>query len=148
MNGAPLVSFRPRMSDRPSPCVVVFVADVARVAAFYREIASMTVLLERDDHVALEIDGLQVVLHGLSGEPAVTRDDSGQVPVRQDAYVKLCLPVGSIETARATAVAHGGVVKPPEHEWEARGFRACDGHDPEGNVIQVREPLRVRDGAR
>lgn len=24
-------------------------------------------------------------------------------------------------------------------EWEARGFRACDGRDPEGNVLQVRE---------
>ena len=33
----------------------------------------------------------------------------------------------------------GGRVKPVHDEWEARGFRACDGHDPEGNVIQVRE---------
>ena len=30
---------------------------------------------------------------------------------------------------------------PTTAEWQAseRGFRACDGHDPEGNVIQVRE---------
>jgi predicted enzyme related to lactoylglutathione lyase len=51
----------------------------------------------------------------------------------------LCLPVVSIAAARSLAVAHGGAIKSPQHEWEARGFRACDGYDPEGNVIQVRE---------
>jgi hypothetical protein len=36
------------------------------------------------------------------------------------------------------------VLKAAEHSsprvwFEARGFRACDGHDPEGNVVQFRE---------
>jgi predicted enzyme related to lactoylglutathione lyase len=39
----------------------------------------------------------------------------------------------------AVAAAHGGAVQPAAREWEARGFRACDGHDPEGNIFQVRE---------
>lgn len=52
---------------------------------------------------------------------------------------RLCLPVESIATARTTAARLGGTIRPAGSEWEARGFRACDGHDPEGNVLQVRE---------
>jgi predicted enzyme related to lactoylglutathione lyase len=116
--------------------VVVFVADVRRVSAFYREVASMTVLIEEEDHTVMEVEGLQLVVHRLSREPAV---NPAATEVREDSYVKLCLPVASIDAARALAAANGGAIKSAEHEWEARGFRACDGHDPEGNVIQVRE---------
>ena len=51
--------------------------------------------------------------------------------------------VPSIAEARVRAAGLGGEVWPVDREWEAtsRGFRACDGRDPEGNVFQVREPL-------
>lgn len=32
------------------------------------------------------------------------------------------------------------IVRVGREEWAARGFRACDGVDPEGNVLQFREP--------
>lgn len=83
--------------------------------------------------------GFQLVVHRLRGEGEPVRDANGRPPVREDSYCKLCLPVDRIAAARARAAAHGGFVAPPEREWTARGFRACDGHDPEGNVIQVRE---------
>jgi predicted enzyme related to lactoylglutathione lyase len=124
------------MSDKPKPSVVVFVADVRRVTAFYRDVASMTVLIEEEDYAVMEVEGLQLVVHRLRGEPPV---NLAALEVREDSYVKLCLPVASIDAARALAAANGGVIKSAQHEWEARGFRACDGHDPEGNVIQVRE---------
>lgn len=124
------------MSDKPKPSVVVFVADVRRVSTFYREVASMDVLIEEDGYTVMEVEGLQLVIHALRGEPAV---NPATIQVRKDSYVKLCLPVASIAAARSLAASHGGAIKSSEHEWEARGFRACDGHDPEGNVIQVRE---------
>jgi len=124
------------VSDKPKPSVVVFVADVRRVSAFYREVASMDVLIEEDGYSVMEVEGIQLVIHRLQGEPAV---NPAAIRVREDSYVKLCLPVASIAEARALAAANGGAIKSSEHEWEARGFRACDGHDPEGNVIQVRE---------
>jgi predicted enzyme related to lactoylglutathione lyase len=116
--------------------VVVFVADVRRVSTFYREVASMDVLIEEEDHTVMEVEGLQLVIHRLRGEPSVS---PAAIQVREDSYVKLCLPVASIAAARSLAAANGGAIKSPQHEWAARGFRACDGHDPEGNVIQVRE---------
>jgi hypothetical protein len=57
--------------------------------------------------------------------------------------VKLVFAVPSIAQARAWAPALGGELNPPEKMFEARGFRACDGHDPEGNVIQFREDANV-----
>lgn len=130
------------MKSAPGPAVVVFVSDVPRVSAFYRELASMQVLVEDDSHSVLAIDGFQLTVHALRGEPGVKASARGEVSVREDSYFKLCLPVRSIASARAVAERHGGAIKGPEAEWEARGFVACDGHDPEGNVIKVREGAR------
>lgn len=126
-------------SHKPEPSVVIFAADVRGVSIFYRELAAMTVLHEDLDHAVMEIDGFQLVIHGISGKPQGRAEEKGRVPVRQHSHIKLCLPVESIAGGRALAAENGGAINPPEHEWKARGFRACDGHDPEGNVIQVRE---------
>jgi hypothetical protein len=82
-------------------------------------------------------------VHQLRGEPPVTTDTRGRPALREDSYWKLALPVASIAAARTIASLLGGGLKSPEQEWEARGFRACDGYDPEGNVIQVREGSRI-----
>ena len=123
----------------PKPSAVVFVANVSRMTQFYEHLASMTVVTGDKTHTVLEVDGFQLVIHALRGEPEVVLGPTGRVPVREDSYIKVCLPVVSIKAARSTAKALGGSIKPSTAEWEARGFRACDGHDPEGNVLQVRE---------
>ena len=121
----------------PSPAAVVFVAGVARVAAFYRTVFGMRQIEGDAAYVVLERDGFHLTIHGLRSAPA----SSGAA--REDAYVKLCFPVDSIANVRREAAALGGEVWPAEREWESetRGFRACDGRDPEGNVFQAREPL-------
>ncbi|MDI4632881.1 hypothetical protein J7U46_07455 [Pelomonas sp. V22] len=124
-------------SALPPPCAVLFVANVQRLARFYRELAAMGVVHEDEDHVVLEIAGLQLVIHALRGAPEPVADVAPKV--REDSYWKLCLPVASIAAGRAIAASLGGHIAPPSREWEARGFRACDGHDPESNVIQLRE---------
>ena len=120
----------------PPPAAVVFVADVARMSAFYCTLFAMDVVQADDAHAVLAIDGLQLTVHALAGA-----DASG--PTREDSYLKLCFPVPSIAEARVRAAGLGGEVWPVDREWEAtsRVFRACDGRDPEGNVFQVREPL-------
>ena len=136
MQGPP-DGFRLRAMRSPSPAAVVFVADVPRVTAFYRTLFRMQTLEGDATYTVLERDGVQFTIHGLRGEPAPAGG------VREDAYLKVCFPVDSLAAVRAQAAALGGAVRPAEHEWESesRGFRACDGHDPEGNVFQVREPL-------
>lgn len=119
------------------PAAVVFVADVARVAAFYREVFGLADVEGDAGYAVLEGSGFQLTVHGLPGEPMPLGG------VREDTYVKICLPVTRIDEARARALRAGGEIWPSDREWiaQARGFRACDGRDPEGNVFQVREAL-------
>lgn len=127
------------MPDLPCPSAVVFVHDLHHVTRFYRALASMDVVHEDDVHVVLGLAGFELVVHLLRHEPPVVLDERGLPPVREDCYLKVCLPVASIAAARDVAAANGGRILPPDREWESRGVRACEGWDPEGNVLQVRQ---------
>ena len=128
------------MSNVPCAAAVVFVDDVPRLTAFYQMLANMTLLHADEQHAVLEMPGLQLTIHALR-PPRKDRD--GMYPARKATHIKLCFPVTSITGARVTAASMGGEVWPPKKEWDAvdRGFRACDGRDPEGNIFQVRQPL-------
>ncbi len=127
------------MSKTPKPSVVIFAKNIAHVAKFYEEIASMSIVFMDIDHLVLDAEYFQVVIHGIPQEIAETIKITEPPLIRDNMPMKLCLPVISIAEARAKALTLGGQVKPKSKEWEAHGFRACDGCDPEGNVIQVRE---------
>jgi predicted enzyme related to lactoylglutathione lyase len=76
------------------------------------------------------------VIHKLADEPEVSKPP---VP-RFDCYIKPFFAVSSLDAARETAAAAlGGQLQPKETERCARGFRACEAIDPEGNVIRFRE---------
>ena len=127
------------MSPLPKASVVLFVRDVSSMATYYKSLALMDVIHDASDHVVLEVAGLQLVIHALHGNATPELATNGTLHIRRDAHVKVCLPVESIAAARTIAASLGGAILPPDNEWEARGFRACDGYDPEGNVLQVRE---------
>jgi predicted enzyme related to lactoylglutathione lyase len=127
------------VSSMPIPAAVLFVANVPRMTQFYRDVAAMRLLHEARDHAILELQGFQLVIHAIRGEVGAQSVNDVQPDIRQDCHIKLCFPVESIDGARATAASLGGAIQPPGRVWEARGFRACDGNDPEGNVLQVRE---------
>lgn len=127
------------MPRSPRPGVVLFTSDVLRMTEFYRELAAMNVLHADADHTVLEVAGFELVIHAIRGEWAEA--SAGAIEVREGAAMKLCLPVANIAAARERAEALGGRIHPPEREWDAREFRACDGHDPDGNVLQVRESI-------
>ena len=126
------------MTLSPTTCMVLFVADVPNMTAFYSAIGSMQILHEETSYAILKIDGFELLIHAMHG---VSEDDGSNheiLQIREDAYTKLCLPVKCVTAARQLARELGGAIKSGEHEWVARGIRACDGHDPEGNVFQVR----------
>ncbi|MCO8168810.1 hypothetical protein NJC40_13635 [Pseudomonas sp. 21LCFQ02] len=59
--------------------------------------------------------------------------------LRTDLQLKLVLPVASLALVRQQASELGGGLNPLDQQWQARNFSACDGFDPEGNVLQFRE---------
>jgi predicted enzyme related to lactoylglutathione lyase len=127
------------MSHQPRAGAVVFAKDLPRVAKFYEELLSMVVSHAENDHVVLESPACQLVVHAIPEKFAASIQVSTPPERRTETPIKLFFYVSSIAQARARAVALGGELNPSESEWEARGFRACDGHDPEGNVVQFRE---------
>ena len=52
------------------------------------------------------------------------------------------LPLLSLTHARLSTQLLGCGIKAGVAEWSGPDFRACDGFDPEGNVVQFREFLR------
>jgi predicted enzyme related to lactoylglutathione lyase len=127
------------MNIRPKPSAVIFAKDVDALARFYQETAEMTEVLRDQDHVVLNEEGFQIVIHGIPKRIAAAIEITIPPEVREETPIKICLPVTIIEHARKTAAALGGKIGPKTKEWSARGFTACDGYDPEGNVFQVRE---------
>ena len=127
------------MNIRPKPSAVIFAKDIDVLARFYQDVAEMTEVLRDQNHVVLNEEGFQIVVHGIPKQIAATIEIDSPPEVREEMPIKICLPVTSIDHARTRAAALGGRIGPKTKEWSARGFRACDGYDPEGNVFQVRE---------
>jgi hypothetical protein len=122
---------------------VLFAKNPRRVAAFYEALAGMTVTYSGKDIIVLESAASQLMVHPIPTKIARTIDITIPPQRRTHAAVKLVFAVESIAQVRTRAPALGAELDPPERMFEARGFRACDGHDPEGNVIQFREDASV-----
>ena len=127
------------MSSSTNAGAVVFAKDIVRVAKFYEELFSIPAVHSERDHIVLESPQCQLVVHAIPKKVADSIEITVPPTRRTDTAIKLFFFVPSIAEARAKATALGGELNPKKSEWEARGFRACDGHDPEGNVVQVRE---------
>ena len=117
------------------PGVVIFTGDHKRLAKFYAGVTGLSVRFEDQGITVLGSETFELVIHSLPNEPAVS------VPprIREDTYIKPFFPVKSLAETREKSAALGGKLRPQSEEWEARGFRACEAVDPDGNVIQFRE---------
>jgi predicted enzyme related to lactoylglutathione lyase len=117
---------------------VIHAKDVSRVSAFYARVADLALTHEEADHASLESPALQLFIVAMN--PAVAAAvHIAQPPVpRENTALKFIFPVASLSAARLRAVEAGGALKPAECEWAFNGYVHCDGHDPEGNVFQLR----------
>ena len=123
------------MASKIKPGAVIFTGNQKRLAKFYEAMTGLAVRFTDDNITVLGSDTLELVIHSLPAEP-----DLSEPPVaREDSYIKPFFPVTSLSDARERAAALGGQLRPLNEEWEARGFRACEAIDPDGNVIQFRE---------
>lgn len=115
---------------------VVYACDLDRIAAFHAAVADLEEVSKALDHVVLERAGHRITVVAIPEAISRTIEITDPPARREDTALKLSFPVVDI----AAAAAQGGVIDPPEREWEFRGERVCDGHDPEGNVIQACAP--------
>ena len=116
--------------------IVIFTADVERLSRFYEGVTSLRVVHRESTLTVMASEEFELVVHSLVGEPS----GSASLP-RLDAYVKPFFRVAALAEARRRAAELGGAIRPAQEEWSARGFRACEASDPDGNPIQFREEL-------
>lgn len=89
--------------------------------------------------VVLESAEFLLVVHAIPKEIADSISIASPPELRTNVPIKLFFPVASLAEARDKAASLGGALYPSDKEWGGRGFRACDGYDPEGNIVQLRE---------
>ncbi len=132
----------PRLTKTAKMGAVIFAKDVEKVANFYQSLLSMKIT-ERDgkDFIELKSSGIELVIHAIPARVAMTIDIEVPPQRRTETPLKLLFYVASIANARKMAPVVGGKLSGVKSEWSARGFCACDGYDPEGNIVQFREIL-------
>ncbi|MFM9927362.1 VOC family protein [Variovorax sp. H27-G14] len=118
---------------------VIYAKDVARVSAFYAGVAGLAVTHSEAGHASLESAALQLFIVAMNPGVAANAHIDHPPTVRENTALKFIFPVVSLAAARELAAASGGALKPAQAEWAFNGWRHCDGHDPEGNVFQLRE---------
>ena len=119
---------------------VLYAKNLMLVKAFYERVLSLNVEHVEDDHVVLESPTFQLVILKVPEHIASSIEIETPPKRRTETPIKLAFEVPSISAARAIAHLHGGELFPPEREWTFQGYRVCDGLDPEGNIVQFRQP--------
>lgn len=130
------------MSTQPKAGAVLFAKDVARLAAFYAQVLAVVPKHAHAEKVVIEAEDFLLVIHAVPPAAAATLEISAPPVLRENVPVKLFLPVRSLAQARLSTQQLGGGMKLADAEWSGPDFRACDGFDPEGNVVQFREVAR------
>ena len=102
--------------------VVIFTPDVAKLAAFYRDVVGLEVVGQEPGWIDFAAGPCNIALH--KGTAV-----AGKRPP------KLVFYAADVAAARAALVKRGakgfGAVK------SAKTFDMCDGRDPDGNPIQI-----------
>ncbi len=129
------------MSHLATPGAVIYAKDLSKLSCFYEQVLQPAAAHANDDYTILELSHFHLVIHAIPAQIANTFEISIPPQLRSDTAIKLMLPVASISKARNIAASLGGKIDAENYEWEFQHCRICDGYDPEGNVIQLREHL-------
>jgi catechol 2,3-dioxygenase-like lactoylglutathione lyase family enzyme len=109
---------------------ILFVKDLPRMAAFYRDTLGLPVVDEQEGWVELAAGAASLGLHAIPDEIAAGITIETPASVREETPIKLAFAVADVAGQRARLVEAGVVMRDPR-PW------GCDGIDPEGNVFQL-----------
>jgi len=113
--------------------VILYVQDVGRLAAFYRDVLGLTIVEEIEGWAVLRAGACELALHRVGEAYRVADPDAWQV----ESNAKLVLTVDrDLDQLRAELVAKGVAMREIKSYPGLTGF-LCDGTDPEGNVFQL-----------
>ena len=120
--------------------LVVFAKNKKRVSAFYQQALGLSVEESDTSHDLLRGHGYEVVVHTIPRKYAAGISVSKPPEPRQETPFKPTFVVPSLAAVRTAAEATGGHLKPEAAAWHFRGHVVLDGWDPEGNIVQFKQP--------
>jgi predicted enzyme related to lactoylglutathione lyase len=126
------------MTHRGLIGAVLYAKDLHRLVEFYSAVAGLDVQAIQDGFAVLGDESSQFVIVRIPKRIADSISIATPPERREDTPVKLVFAVEDIAIARSRAAERGGAMNAAEREWEFEGVKVCDGHDPEGNVFQLR----------
>lgn len=119
---------------------LIYAKDLSRLATFYQTLLGMTIVHQSAEIVVLHAPDVHLIVHQIPPHIAATFEIASPPALRDDAALKPFFSVSSFADAHAVAAPLGGGVFGPS--YDGPGFRITNAHDPEGNIIQLREPMR------
>jgi predicted enzyme related to lactoylglutathione lyase len=119
---------------------VVFAKNKKRVSAFYQLTLGLAVEESDSSHDLLRGRGYEIVVHSIPRKYAATIKLANPVAPRDETPFKPTFVVTDLEAVRIAAAKTGGYLKPTERAWHFRGCTVLDGWDPEGNIVQFKQP--------
>ena len=120
--------------------LVVFAKNKNRVSAFYQQTLGLTVEESDTSHDLLRGHGYEVVIHAIPRKYAAGITIEKPPTPREETPLKPTFVVASLAEVRRAVEATGGFLKPDARAWHFRGHTVLDGWDPEGNVVQFKQP--------
>jgi predicted enzyme related to lactoylglutathione lyase len=130
---------RKRMTHRGLIGVVLYAKNLDLLVDFYSSITGVQPRAIESGYAILGAEPAQLVIVRIPRRIADTIDITTPPEVRDDTPLKLAFAVENIARARDRVSELGGAVNPAAREWEFEGAKICDGHDPEGNIFQLRQ---------
>jgi predicted enzyme related to lactoylglutathione lyase len=118
---------------------VIYVVNLSPMGAFYEQCFDLVTVEAQDSYRVLESEAWLLTLVKAPSRIADTIEITDPPRRRTDAPIKPVFAVRSIAAVRDRAAALGGQIDPANTQWEFRGSLRCDGIDPEGNVLQLRQ---------
>jgi catechol-2,3-dioxygenase len=123
-------------ASRPPVSIVLYARDHSGLARFYAAVLRLGVLEEEAGYVRLGSEGMEIVL--VQAPPGAGHADPPDRP-RSETPIKPAFLVSDIEALRSVIAAAGGALRPAGDAWDWSGATHLDGHDPEGNIFQLRQ---------
>jgi predicted enzyme related to lactoylglutathione lyase len=115
---------------------VIYALGLERLSAFYQQLLGMRLLHADAEHHVIESPDMQLLVHAIPPHIAATITLPAPVLPREDQSIKLFFTVPSLAAAEALVGRLGGALFGPQ--YPGPGITIRNGHDPEGNVFQLR----------
>jgi predicted enzyme related to lactoylglutathione lyase len=127
------------MTHRGLIGAVLYAKDLGRLVEFYSAVAGIEPQAIEKSFAVLGAVPSQFVIVRVPHRIADEIEIATPPELREANPLKLVFAVQDIAHGRERAAELGGAVNAVEREWEFDGARVCDGHDPEGNIFQLRQ---------